>query len=60
MLSSVRDTSYPAEDFVYYYDPAEMLAFALSLTPHVTLKHDHGSIPQREMVLILRRRAWTA
>lgn len=55
MLSSRRDPAYPAEDFVHYYDPLEMLGLALELTPHVTLKHDYASIPQREMALLLRR-----
>ena len=55
MLSAARDEAYPREDFVYYYDPGAMLQFALSLTPHVTLRHDYQSIPQREMMLILRR-----
>ena len=55
MLSAFRDEKYPEEDFVYYYDPSAMLHFALTLTPHVMLRHDYSSIPQREMMLILRR-----
>lgn len=58
MLTAENDTSYPREDFVYYYDPAEMLKFAFSITPHVCLRHDYRSIPQREMTLVLRRRPW--
>lgn len=56
MLTAENDSSYPKEDFVYYYDPAEMLRFALSITPHVALRHDYRSIPQREMMLVLRKR----
>lgn len=55
MLSDWRDPAYPAEDFVHYYDPLEMLSFARELTPHVALRADGPSIPQRELVLVLRR-----
>lgn len=55
MLSERHDARYPKEDFVHYYDPVKMLEFAFELTPHVTLRHDYPSIPQREMMLILRR-----
>jgi ubiquinone/menaquinone biosynthesis C-methylase UbiE len=58
MLTATNDTSYPKEDFVYYYDPADMLKYALSLTPHVSLRHDYRAIPQREMMLVLRRQPW--
>jgi ubiquinone/menaquinone biosynthesis C-methylase UbiE len=55
MLSAKTDAAYPPEDFVYYYQPAAMLDFALSLTPHVTLLHDYASIPQREFMLVLKK-----
>ena len=55
MLTTVTDKTYPAEDFVFYYDPAEMLRFALELTPHVQVRHDYHSIPQRELMLVLRK-----
>lgn len=58
MLTATNDANYPKEDFVYYYDPVEMLKFALSLTPHVSLRHDYRSIPQREMMLVLRKQPW--
>lgn len=57
MLSAHVDSSYPKEDFVFYYDPAKMLEFALTLTPHVQLIHDYESIPQREFTLVLRKGA---
>lgn len=60
MLSARHDPAYPAEDFVYYYDPLRMLDWALSLTPHVILRHDYASIPQREFMLVLRHRPWPA
>jgi len=56
MLSDRLDPSYPREDFVFYYAPERMLAYSLSLTPHVTLLHDYASLPQREFMLVLRRR----
>lgn len=55
MLTERRDEAYPREDFVHYYDPRDMLGYALELTPHVTLRHDYASIPQRELMLVLRR-----
>lgn len=55
MLSARIDEAYPPENFVYYYRPGEMLDFALSLTPHVTMLHDYRSIPQREFMLVMRR-----
>jgi SAM-dependent methyltransferase len=57
MLSARADAEYSPEDFVYYYQPTAMLDFAFQLTPHVTLLHDYPSIPQREFMLILRRRS---
>lgn len=55
MLSDEADPAYPREDFVFYYRPAEMVAFALTLTPYVSLLHDYPSLPQREFMLVLRR-----
>jgi SAM-dependent methyltransferase len=52
-LSLYRTSSYPEEDFVFYHDPAEMLAFALELTPNVRLLHDYSPIPQKEFMLVL-------
>lgn len=56
MLTAERDPAYPKEDFVHYYDPGWTLRLALEITPHAALKHDYASIPQREMMLCLRRR----
>ena len=53
-LSIYRTPDYPKEDFVFYHDPAEMLAFALQLTPNVKLIHDYVAIPQKEFMLVLR------
>jgi len=55
MLSIYSEPSYPKEDFVFYYDPTEMIKFAFELTPYVTVKHDYPAIPQREFMLFLRR-----
>jgi SAM-dependent methyltransferase len=58
MLSERYDLTYQKEDFVHYYNPVKMLDFALSLTPHVQLRHDYASIPQREFLLVLRKDSW--
>ena len=52
-LSIYLTPNYPEEDFIFYHDPAEMLAFALELTPNVRLMHDYAPIPQKEFMLIL-------
>ena len=52
-LSIYRTDDYPKEDFVFYHDPSEMLAFALQLTPNVKLIHDYVAIPQKEFMLVL-------
>ena len=54
-LSIYRTLDYPSEDFVFYHDPSEMLAFALTLTPNVSLHHDYMPIPQKEFLLVLRK-----
>lgn len=41
------------EDFVFYHDPAEMLNYALTVTPDVTLHHNYLPIPQKEFMLVL-------
>ena len=55
MLSSHICNDYKKEDFVYYYEPSQMLNIAMEFTPYVTLVHDYAAIPQREFFLILRR-----
>lgn len=52
-LSLYRTSNYPEEDFVFYHNPADMLAFALELTPNVKLLHDYSPIPQKEFMLVL-------
>lgn len=58
MLSNKTDSQYPLEDFVYYYEPSKILDLALSLTPHVHMRHDYASIPQREFLMVLRKEPW--
>jgi len=53
-LSIYRAPDYPEQDFIFYHDPAEMLAFALELTPNVKLLHDYAPIPQKEFMLVLQ------
>ena len=52
-LSLYRTPDYPEEDFVFYHNPVDMLAFALELTPNVRLLHDYVPIPQKEFMLVL-------
>jgi len=52
-LSLYHTPDYPEEDFVFYHDPAEMLAFALELTSNARLFHDYAPIPQKEFMLVL-------
>lgn len=52
-LSIHKTPDYPAEEFVFYHDPAEMLSFSLSLTSSVRLIHDYSPIPQKEFMLVL-------
>jgi SAM-dependent methyltransferase len=54
-LSTHRATGYAAEAWVFHHDPAQMLDFALSLSPRVTVKHDYHPIPQREFMLFIER-----
>jgi hypothetical protein len=59
MLSNRVAIDYPKEDFVHYYEPEKMLAFALDLTTNVTLVHDYAAIPQKEFMLVLKHSAWS-
>lgn len=52
-LSSITETSYTKEDFIFYHDPVKMLEFALQISPKVTLKQDYLPIPQREFMLFI-------
>lgn len=55
--SDVSIPEYPREDWINYYPPARILELGLSLTPLVSLRHDYACLPQREMLLVLRREA---
>ena len=55
MLSDRRLPEYPAEDVVFYFDPARLLAMALERTPWVDVHHSYPAIPQREFLLVLRK-----
>jgi SAM-dependent methyltransferase len=52
-LSTRLAKEYPAEDFVFYHDPEEMLKFALQLSDNVILKHNYLPIPQKEFMLFI-------
>jgi len=52
-LSAKHSPDYPKEDFVFYYEPAVVLDFALTLTPNVELKHNYAPIPQKEFMIFI-------
>lgn len=52
-LSSKLTSDYAKEDFVFYYDPARILDFALTLSPNVILKHNYAPIPQKEFMILI-------
>lgn len=54
-LSTHRTPDYPMEDFIFYHNPAEMLQFALELSPNVVIKHDYLPIPQREFMIFINK-----
>ncbi len=55
-LSARRYEGYPAEEFVFYYDPAKVLSMALSLSENVVLNHSYPPIPQKEFLVVIRKR----
>lgn len=52
-LSQYREGEWPYEEFVYYYDPAKVFAYAQELTRNVRLRHDFEPIPQKEFLISL-------
>jgi SAM-dependent methyltransferase len=54
-LSNRLVPSYPAEDFVFYFDPARMFALGLERTPYVRLHHAYQALPQREFLMVLQK-----
>ena len=56
MLSSKLDKSYKGETFVNYFDPSKLMNIAFKLSHNVKLIHDYVSIPQREFMLIIRKK----
>lgn len=55
-LSSYLTKDYPREDSVYYHHPCNILKFALKLSDNVVLFHDYLPIPQKEFMIILKRK----
>ena len=55
-LSAHRYEGYPHEDFVFYHEPSRMLDFALGLSDNVALLHDYLPIPQKEFMLVIRKK----
>ena len=59
-ISDVHNEDYPREPFIHYHKPAELLAFAQTLTPFCSLIQDYRARPQYEFMLILRKKPWSA
>ena len=57
MQSSVTNPDYPTADHIHYQNPGEILDFALSLTPYVSIKHDYMPNPAREFLIILNHKS---
>lgn len=56
-LSTRLSKNYPKEDFVYYHDPKDILDISFELCDNVVLVHDYHPIPQKEFMVILRKKA---
>jgi SAM-dependent methyltransferase len=52
-LSAKLSPDYAKEDFVFYYEPALILDFALTLSSNVELKHNYAPIPQKEFMIFI-------
>ena len=52
-ISQQRTPDYPEEDWICYYNPQDVIALAMALTPNWQLIQDYPCIPQREMMLKL-------
>mgnify|MGYP004401440761 FL=1 len=57
MQSSYINLNYPTADHIFYQNPQEILDFALTLTPHVILKHNYKLNPAREFIVLLSHNA---
>ena len=57
MQSSYINPDYPTADHIFYQNPQEILDFALTLTPHVILKHNYKPNPAREFIVLLSHNA---
>ena len=56
-ISTAREGDWPKEDFIFYHNPAEMLEFALELSPNAMIRHDYLPIPQKEFMLFINKPA---
>lgn len=55
-LSTHLTKDYPQEDFVYYHNPKELLDICFGLSNNIVLVHDYPPIPQKEFLVILKKR----
>lgn len=55
-ISIYRSKKYPKEDQIFYNDPSEILKYCLSITSNVQLIHDYNPIPQKEFMVLLKKK----
>jgi SAM-dependent methyltransferase len=56
VISEIRDSAYPKEDFIYYHNPIQLIEYCFTISPYVSFYHDYQSIPQREMTIALSKK----
>ncbi len=54
MQSIIINKDYETANHIHYQKPSDILDFALSLTPHVILKHDYLPNPAREFIVLMK------
>jgi SAM-dependent methyltransferase len=54
-LSANRTPDYAPENWVHYYEPAEVLSLAVRFSNDFALRHDYEPNPQKEMMLWIRK-----
>jgi 2-polyprenyl-3-methyl-5-hydroxy-6-metoxy-1,4-benzoquinol methylase len=52
-ISSIRDDSYEREEWIYYYQPADVFDIALNFSTNFKIDHSYDPIPQKELLLTI-------
>ena len=57
-MQSIRiNEDYETANHIHYQKPSDILDFAISLTPHVVLRHDYLPNPAREFIVLMKHMA---